>query len=214
MFAIGTVGQAAAIWIVCGGVRTVGGWLGESWDDLKSDGRAAAMAVAIVLMWLKQLISLKWVIKRRIDWSESIGLSITMAIIFVGYAIAAATQGPSSMSTLDGVGCALFLLGWGLSTGCELQRMWWKADPANKGKCYTGGLWAYSMHMNYFGETLLYIGLTMLTCVWWLGFLPLLMFLSFIFFHIPALDAYLLERYGDEFEQYAASTKKYVPFVY
>ena len=78
----------------------------------------------------------------------------------------------------------------------------------------TGGLWAYSMHMNYFGETLLYIGLTMLTCVWWLGFLPLLMFLSFIFFHIPALDAYLLERYGDEFEQYAASTKKYVPFVY
>ena len=68
--------------------------------------------------------------------------------------------------------------------------------------------------INYFGETLLYIGLTMLTCVWWLGFLPLLMFLSFIFFHIPALDAYLLERYGDEFEQYAASTKKYVPFVY
>ena len=43
MFAIGTVGQAAAIWIVCGGVRTVGGWLDESWDDVKSDGRAAAM---------------------------------------------------------------------------------------------------------------------------------------------------------------------------
>ena len=123
MFAIGTVGQAAAIWIVCGGVRTVGGWLGESWDDVKSDGRAAAIGVAIGLMWLKQLISLKWVIKRRIDWSESIGLSITMAVIFVGYAIAAATQGPSSVSALDGVGCALFLLGWGLSTGCELQRI-------------------------------------------------------------------------------------------
>eukprot|EP01052_Picozoa_sp_SAG31_P084473 SAG31_NODE_44800_length_261_cov_0.641975_1_plen_52_part_10 len=52
----------------------------------------------------------------------------------------------------------------------------------------------------------------MLTAIWWLGFLPLLMILGFIFYHIPALDAYLLERYGDEFAQYTATTKKYVPF--
>ena len=58
------------------------------------------------------------------------------------------------------------------------------------------------------------IGLTMLTATWWLGLLPFLMIVGFIWYHIPALDEYLLERYGDEFAQYAATTKKYVPFVY
>ena len=59
MFAIGTVGQAAAIWIVCGGVRTVGGWLDESWDDVKSDGRAAAHGTVTIDLAPVSMVSAK-----------------------------------------------------------------------------------------------------------------------------------------------------------
>jgi hypothetical protein len=33
-------------------------------------------------------------------------------------------------------------------------------------------------------------------------------------FHLSALDAYLEERYGTEFRNYAARTRKFIPFVY
>ncbi len=37
---------------------------------------------------------------------------------------------------------------------------------------------------------------------------------SFIFYHIPGLDTYLEERYGDEFVEYSKKTKKFMPLVY
>lgn len=43
---------------------------------------------------------------------------------------------------------------------------------------------------------------------------PLSMAYSFIYFHIPALDLHLAERYGEEFKKYATSTKRFIPFVY
>ena len=36
----------------------------------------------------------------------------------------------------------------------------------------------------------------------------------FIFFHIPGLDSYLDEHYGEEFKIYAKKTKRFVPFIY
>lgn len=33
-------------------------------------------------------------------------------------------------------------------------------------------------------------------------------------FHLRALDAYLEERNGTEFRNYAARTRKFIPFVY
>jgi protein-S-isoprenylcysteine O-methyltransferase Ste14 len=35
-----------------------------------------------------------------------------------------------------------------------------------------------------------------------------------VFLNVPALDRYLAERYGEEFQAYAARTKKLIPFVY
>lgn len=43
---------------------------------------------------------------------------------------------------------------------------------------------------------------------------PLLMTAGFVWYHIPGLDSYLEKRYGDEFREYAARTKKFVPWVW
>ena len=70
------------------------------------------------------------------------------------------------------------------------------------------------MHINYFGDSVMILGWALLTAVWWTLALPVLITATFIFVHIPGLDAYLADRYGKPFEEYAAKTKKLIPFVY
>lgn len=71
-----------------------------------------------------------------------------------------------------------------------------------------------SMHINYFGDVVLFTGWALLTATIWTLGLPLLMLLMFIFMHIPPLDEYLAERYGDEFKAYQSKTKRLIPFVW
>ena len=114
----------------------------------------------------------------------------------------------------DTLAVVLLLLGSFLNSYSELQRKWWKKDPINKGHCYTKGLFKYSMHMNYFGDTVMFTGWCLFTsCVWTLA-VPLIMAGLFIFYHIPGLDSYLAGRYGKEFELYSDRTKKFIPFLY
>ena len=44
--------------------------------------------------------------------------------------------------------------------------------------------------------------------------IPLIMALNFVFFIIPRLDKYLVNKYGEEFEEYAGRTKKLIPGIY
>jgi len=115
---------------------------------------------------------------------------------------------------LDAVAFVLLLLGSYLNSFSEIQRKWWKSDSENSGHCYTEGLFSYSMHINYFGDTVLFTGWCLFTSNYWMLGLPLLMGGMFVFFHIPCLDAYLAERYGKEFNDYSKRTKKFIPYVY
>ena len=118
------------------------------------------------------------------------------------------------IGTLDFLAIGLLILGSYMNTGSEWQRKIWKQDMANKGHCYTKGLFRYSMHINYFGDTVLFTGWALLTANFWALGLPLMMSLMFVFMHIPGLDAYLSQRYGQEFDEYALRTKRLIPFVY
>ncbi|AHC14073.1 putative membrane protein [Salinispira pacifica] len=44
--------------------------------------------------------------------------------------------------------------------------------------------------------------------------IPVIMTAMFVWIHIPRLDAYLAEKYGREFEDYASRTKKLIPWMY
>ncbi|MCB1025487.1 MAG: DUF1295 domain-containing protein, partial [Acidobacteria bacterium] len=99
-------------------------------------------------------------------------------------------------------------------TGSEYLRKVWKEDPKNSGMLYTEGLFKYSMHINYFGDLMLFTGFSMITHNIFSFVIPLLMFFLFTFVNIPMLDKYLLDRYGKEFEEYRGRTKKFVPYLY
>ena len=181
--------------------------------DLANPMRAKVLVLVAALYFTRHLVTLFYLLMRRVDWGEVLGLSAFMATFEIGF-VWLGGQSAAPFGALDALGVALLLFGSFLNTSSEVQRKWWKADPANKGHCYTLGLFRYSTHINFFGDVVLFSGWALLTANLWALGLPLLMGLMFAFIHIPGLDAYLAKRYGAEFTAYAAKTKKLIPFVY
>jgi steroid 5-alpha reductase family enzyme len=68
--------------------------------------------------------------------------------------------GPAGLGPLDGLGLALFALGFVFEAGGDWQLARFKRDPANAGRVMDRGLWRYTRHPNYFGDTV----------VWWAFF--------------------------------------------
>lgn len=198
------------------GIQTLGGWLGQTWS-VTDPARGQLLVAVAALYWVRHSVTLFYLLVRKVEWGEVIGLSLFMVSFEVAFCVLAAgalRDQAIALEALDGVAIALVLFGSFLNTGSEVQRKWWKRHPENKGHCYTKGLFAWSMHINYFGDTVLFTGWCLLTANWWTLVLPIMMAASFILFHIPGLDAYLADRYGDEFVEYASKTKKFMPFVY
>ena len=152
-------------------------------------------------------------LKRKIGWFEG---GITSFLFFMMFYLFGTSAGSHSepIGLFDISGVLLFLAGSYINTLSDYQRFAWKEDVENKGRLYTKGLFRYSMHINYFGDGVSYIGLAMIT----LDLIPLLVaigiIVNFIVLQIPMLDKHLSRKYGDEFEEYANQTKKLVPFVY
>ncbi len=65
--------------------------------------------------------------------------------------------GSRPLGALDGIGLALAAFGIVFEAVGDAQMSRFKADPAHKGQVMDRGVWRYTRHPNYFGET----------CVWW-----------------------------------------------
>ena len=111
----------------------------------------------------------------------------------------------------------LYLFGSCLNTLSELQRKIWKEGKHatfNKGRCYKGGLFSLSRNINYFGDTVLFGAWAAATGSYWNAWVPVVMSLSFWFYHIPDKEKYLAKRYGHDWDDYAKKTPyRFVPFV-
>jgi len=62
-----------------------------------------------------------------------------------------------SLGWRDGVGWALWVVGFVTQTAADHQKTRFKADPQNDGRWINVGLWRLAQHPNYFGEM----------CMWW-----------------------------------------------
>ncbi len=199
-----------------GGLPQLGALFGFNWG-LSDPVRAAVLFAFALIYFLRHGVTLFYLFVRRVEWPEALGLICFFALFEIGFLITgggAFRQNQLPFGWPDLLAITLFLLGSWLNSWSEIQRKLWKRDPANKGHCYTGGLFSQSMHINYFGDVVLFTGWALFTHNIWTFAFPIFMAFSFAFIHIPALDAYLTKRYGDEFQAYAARTKKLVPFVW
>lgn len=60
------------------------------------------------------------------------------------------------------IGFLIWVFGFAIEVVADLQKSRFNADPANKGKFIQTGLWSRSRHPNYFGEIVLWIGITII----------------------------------------------------
>jgi protein-S-isoprenylcysteine O-methyltransferase Ste14 len=203
-----------AVWLVPlgGASRTLG-------LENRAPLRSSLCVNAAVLYWVTNMFRLIVTLQRRVSYAEALPLTAFSVVWTVGSSLLAmgvCWPHAGDCAPVDYAAAMLVVLACVLSTAAELQRHMWKARPENRGHCYTGGLWAFSMHINYFADILLFSGWTCLTGTWWLCWLPIGMAYNFAFNQIPELDAYLERRYCDEFREWRSRkhSKKLIPFVW
>jgi protein-S-isoprenylcysteine O-methyltransferase Ste14 len=112
------------------------------------------------------------------------------------------------------MGILLFFTGSYLNSASEYFRYSWKQKRENAGRIYTGGLFKYARHINYFGDTVLFTGMAMVAHQIQLLIIPVSMAFIFVVILIPLKENYLKEKYGNEYLSYAASTKKIIPLIF
>lgn len=72
------------------------------------------------------------------------------------------------------VGVAVWAVGLFFEAVGDAQLTAFKANPANKGTILDSGVWAWTRHPNYFGDTAVWWGLFLITASSWPGVLTLL----------------------------------------
>ncbi len=165
------------------------------------------------LYFVRHIFTLFVLLKREVQWNEVFGVAPFVAIIQIMFAVLTIYH-KINFNPTDWIFIGLVILGSYLNTGSEWQRMVWKQKAVNKGKLYTKGLFKYSMHINYFGDTVLFTGFALLTGCYWALSVPVFITLGFLFYHIPELDNYLINRYKEQFTAYKSKTKIFAPWIY
>lgn len=118
------------------------------------------------------------------------------------------------------VGSLIWLVGFAIEVVADQQKSQFRANPANKGKFIQTGLWARSRHPNYFGEILLWLGVTVIALPvlqgWqWIGLISPV-FVTVLLTHvsgIPLLEQRADAKWGgqDAYERYKEQTPILIP---
>jgi steroid 5-alpha reductase family enzyme len=88
------------------------------------------------------------------------GLWVTFTLAAALAAITTANRKPLGIFAL--VGFLVWVLGFTFEAVADAQKNRFRADPANKGKFISTGLWSRSRHPNYFGEMTLWLGVAII----------------------------------------------------
>jgi steroid 5-alpha reductase family enzyme len=116
----------------------------------------------------------------------------TIQGLWVSFTLAAAlvsitTTARKELDIFALIGFLVWVFGFGIEFIADAQKSRFKADPVHKNKFIQSGLWAHSRHPNYFGEIVLWIGVTVIA-------LPLLQGWQWVALISPLFVSLLLTR--------------------
>jgi steroid 5-alpha reductase family enzyme len=137
-----------------------------------------------------------------------------LLLIVVVPALWVNTFGGPRLWWLDGIGAALWLVGFLFEAVGDYQLARFQKDPANHGRVLRSGLWRYSRHPNYFGEVTMWwaiwlIGLAAGAPLWTVISPLVLTFLILKVSGIPLLES--RQMLNPEYRDYAARTSPFFP---
>lgn len=134
--------------------------------------------------------------------------------------IAISTTNRKELDLFAIIGFLIWLIGFAIEVAADTQKSRFSADPNNKGKFIQTGLWARSRHPNYFGEIVLWIGITIIALPvlqgWqWIALIsPVFVILLLTRVSgVPLLEKRADEKWGgqQEYESYKARTPVLIP---
>lgn len=146
------------------------------------------------------------------------GLWVTFSLAAALASITAETKVELDIFAL--VGFVVWLLGFGIEVAADQQKSKFKQVPANKDKFIQTGFWAWSRHPNYFGEIVLWIGVSIIALPvlsgWQWVTLISPVFITLLLTRIsgvPMLEARADEKWGGQpdYEAYKANTPVLIP---
>ncbi len=123
--------------------------------------------------------------------------------------------------TINLAGAGIWLIGLVIESISDYQKYRFKIQPENKNRWIDSGLWYYSRHPNFFGESMLWWGIFIylaptLTGWSWLGLIgPLFITLMLLFVSgIPLLEKKADNKYGKnpDYQAYKTRTNLFVPW--
>lgn len=124
------------------------------------------------------------------------------------------------LGTVGMIGIAIWAIGMLIEIIADRQKSQFRANPENKGRFISSGLWAWSRHPNYFGEILLWTGMAIVAIPvlqgWQWATLISPVFVTFLLMKVsgvPLLEEAADERWGgqDDYEQYKRTTPVLIP---
>jgi len=182
--------------------------------QISGDFVRRTMIAACLIIYFVRLQVTVWIFQKRSwTWLETITISILMTFVLYAFAKIGGNN-KQGVGIIEMIGVLLYVSGSCINTFSESARHVWKLKAKNRGRLYTGGLFRLAMHINYFGDIILFTGFAMITHRPGAYIIPLAMTVNFIFNIIPLLDRYLEKKYGDEFRDYSKKTKKLIPLIY
>jgi steroid 5-alpha reductase family enzyme len=130
--------------------------------------------------------------------------------------VAQSSPGAARLGVVEFLGVALWFLGLFLEGLADGQLKAFLATPENRRKVMDRGLWKYSRHPNYFGESLLWWGIFLVAAPvpwgWATVFSPLLMtFFLLKVSGVPLLEEGLAQR-REGYRAYMERTSMFVPW--
>lgn len=154
-------------------------------------------------------------------WWKSLGVvfwlqGLLLWIISLGVQGAMLAPEPAHFTWQDRLGTLVWLTGLAWEAAADWQLARFKADPANRGRVMDRGVWRYSRHPNYFGETLVWWGIFLIALAdpgnWWTIISPLtITFLLLRVSGVTLLEKELPER-RPEYRRYQESTSAFIPW--
>ncbi|MBE0700660.1 MAG: DUF1295 domain-containing protein [Acholeplasmataceae bacterium] len=115
-----------------------------------------------------------------------------------------------------GFGVALWIFGFYFESVGDAQLKQFKQNPSNKGKIMSSGLWKYTRHPNYFGESMMWWGIWMISMASfaWIGLAGLVSPILITYLLVFVSGVPLLEKkYKNNalFQAYAEKTSIFFP---
>jgi len=202
----------ATLWLMFADFAASNTWVKQY--QLSGDFVRRILIASCLIIYLVRLQVTIWIFqKRKWTWLETITITVLMSFVIYTFAKVGGNN-KQVVGVVEVIGILLYLSGSYINTHSEYYRHVWKLKEENRGRLYTKRLFSLSMHINYFGDIVLFTGLAMITHRLSMLVIPLIMAANFVFNIIPSLDRYLEKKYKDEFKDYARKTKKFIPLIY